>query len=403
MAVQHKRLNARTVETIKTPGRHADGGNLYLNVTATGARSWVFMYTLGGRQREMGLGPAWDVPLAKAREIAGQHRQTLREGIDPLDARKAIIAKPLFGAFAEELIAAKESGWRNEKHRAQWRSTLATYAAPISAKPVDQITTEDVLAILKPMWTLKPETASRVRGRIETVLDAAKSKGLRTGDNPAAWTGHLKHLLPAPAKLSRGRHAALDIDAAPGFVAKLRKLDSMSARALEFVMLTATRTGEALGARWDEIDLSRAIWIIPAKRMKAGVEHRVPLSDRALEILTQRFARRSGDYVFPGAKAGTTLSNTAMLMLLRRLSVEVTVHGFRSTFRDWASERTSFPPDVAEMALAHTIDNKAEAAYRRGDLFEKRRLLMAAWANFCEMPAGAKVLTMTRSAEAASA
>ncbi len=402
MAVQHRRLNARTVETIKAAGRHADGGNLYLNVTTTGARSWVFMWMRDGRQREMGLGPAWDVSLAKAREIAAQHRQTLRDGFDPLDARKAQQAKPTFGAFAEELIATMESQWRNEKHRAQWRSTLATYAAPISAKPVDRITTEDVLTILKPLWTTKQETASRVRGRIETVLNAAKARGYREGDNPAAWTGHLSNLLPKRTKASRGHHAALPIDDALAFMTKLRGLTSTSARALEFVILTATRSGETLGARWSEFDLERATWTIPAERMKAGVEHRVPLGDRAAAILTEMQARRVGDFVFPGGKLGAGLSDMALTMVHRGLGFDITTHGFRSTFRDWASERTGFPPDVCEMALAHTVSNKVEAAYRRGDLFEKRRQLMAAWAAFCDVPTGETVIPL-RKVVAASA
>ena len=399
MPAKHKRLNTRSVETIKTPGRHADGGNLYLNVTASGARSWVFLYVFEGKQREMGLGPAWDVPLAKARDLATQHRQSIREGIDPLRARKATVSKPTFGAFADELIADMESAWRNPKHCAQWRSTLATYAAPIRDLPVDKVTTEDVLAVLKPIWAAKPETASRVRGRIETVLNAAKSRGLRAGDNPAAWAGHLKNLLPARTKLSRGHHAAMAIDETPAFVAQLRKALGIASRALEFAILTATRSGETLGARWAEIDLERRLWTIPAARMKAGVEHRVPLSDRAIEILVERKHAGLGEFVFPGTRGDRALSNMALDMVLRRLKVEVTTHGFRSSFRDWASERTSFPPDVAEMALAHTVKDKTEAAYRRGDLFEKRRLLMAAWANFCDLPATATVVPIRRTAE----
>ncbi len=401
MAQQHHRLNARTVETIKTPGRHADGGNLYLNVTASGARSWVFMFTRDGRQREMGLGPLRDVSLAKARVIAAQHRQALLDGVNPLSAREAVVVvvKPTFGAFADKLITTKESQWRNAKHRAQWRSTLATYAAKIAAKPVDSITTADVLACLTPIWMPKPETAARVRGRIEAVLNAAKAEGLRTGDNPAAWRGHLDHLLPKRSKLSRGHHAALPIDDTPAFIGRLRELDAMSARALEFIVLTATRTGEALGATWAEIDLASATWTIPAARMKAGVEHRVPLSDRAIANLNALAAVRTGDHVFPGAKRNAALSNMALLMTLRRLGVAVTTHGFRSTFRDWASERTNFQSDVCEMALAHTIPNRVEAAYRRGDLFEKRRLLMAAWAAFCEPAAEDTVVLLHEPAE----
>ena len=246
--------------------------------------------------------------------------------------------------------------------------------------PIDKVTTEDVLAVLKPIWSTKPETASRVRGRIAAVLDAAKARGLRDGDNPAAWTGHLKNLLPSRTKLARGHHAAMSINEVPAFVARLREADGISPRALEFTILTAARSGEALGARWSEIDLACCIWTVPATRMKAGAEHRVPLSSRVIELLKEMAAARLGDFVFPGAKRDSPLSNMALAMTLRRLSVDITVHGFRSTFRDWASERTAFPPDVCEAALAHTVRNRVEAAYRRGDLFEKRRELMDAWA-----------------------
>lgn len=280
-----KRLTARQVETIKTPGRHADGGNLYLNVTATGARSWIFLWSRAGRQREMGLGPARDVTLAEARDLASQHRRAILAGHDPLELRKASAPKPTFGIYAEKHIASMEAGWSNPKHRAQWRSTLATYAAQLKVMPVDTVATADVLAVLKPIWATKPETASRVRGGIEAVLDAAKAAGLRTGDNPAAWRGHLDNLLPARSRLSRGHHAAMPIDDTPAFLAKLREAEGMSARALEFTILTAARSGEALGARWDEIDLERRIWTLPAERMKGGREHRVPLVDRAVEIL----------------------------------------------------------------------------------------------------------------------
>lgn len=384
MAVARKRLSARAVDTISKPGRHADGGNLYLNVTPSGARSWVFLYMRAGRQREMGLGSALDVGLAEARELAAEHRRAIRAGNDPLDLRKTTSSKPTFGAMAEELIGSMEAGWRNPKHRAQWRSTLKTYAASLNGLAVDQITTADVLEVLKPIWTKKPETASRVRGRIAAVLDAAKAKGYRTGDNPAAWTGHLKNLLPARAKLTRGHHAAMPIDDVPAFITILREAPGIAARALEFTILTAVRSGETLGATWGEIDLDRSVWTIPAIRMKAGVEHRVPLADRVVDILREMEATRLDDneFVFPGARRGKGLSNMALDMTLRRLKVDVTVHGFRSTFRDWASERTSFPPDVAEMALAHTVRNKVEAAYRRGDLFEKRRELMNEWSQY---------------------
>ena len=396
MARTSNRLSARSVTTIKTPGRHADGGNLYLAVTASGARSWVFLYVLRGRQREMGLGPAPDVSLAEARELAAQHRRSIRAGIDPLEARRVEVAKPTFGAFAETHVASMEAGWRNPKHRAQWRSTLKTYAASISALPVDQVATVDVLAVLKPIWNAKPETASRVRGRIEAVLGAAKAASLRTGDNPAAWRGHLEQLLPARAKLSRGHHAAMPIDDVPAFFAELRQAAGISARALEFTILTAARSGEVLGALWSEVDLERRVWTVPAVRMKGGREHRVPLTARAVEILGEMATVRASDFVFPGSKRDAPLSNMALAMTLRRLGADVTAHGFRSTFRDWASERTSVPGDVAEMALAHAISDKTEAAYRRGDLFEKRRALMDAWAGFVgSTETGSKVVALS--------
>lgn len=391
-----KPLSARAVATLTAPGRHADGGNLYLNVTPTGARSWVFMWTRAGRQREMGLGPLRDVSLAEARELAAQHRRTLRAGGDPLETRRRDAAKPSFGAAAEELISTMEAGWRNPKHRAQWRSTLKTYAAPLSNLPVDKVTTADVLAVLKPIWSTKPETASRVRGRIEAVLDAAKAAGHRTGDNPAAWRGHLDQLLPARAKLARGHHAAMAINELPAFIARLREAAGISARALEFAILTAARSGEVLGAKWAEVDLERGLWTVPAARMKGGREHRVPLSARAISILEQMAALRSNDFIFPGTKRDAPLSVMALSMALRRLGIAETAHGFRSTFRDWAAERTSFPGEVAEMALAHAIADRTEAAYRRGDLFEKRRALMTAWATFCEQPGHSTVVSLHR-------
>ena len=389
MAGRAKPLNARQVETLKAPGRHADGGNLYLNVTTTGAKSWVFMWTRDGRQREMGLGPARDVSLVEARDLAAKHRRTIRDGGDPLDLRKTEVAKPTFGVYAEEHIKSMEAGWRNPKHRAQWRSTLKTYAATLKDAPVDQVTTADVLAVLKPIWSTKSETASRVRGRIEAVLDAAKAAGLRTGDNPAAWRGHLDNLLPARARLSRGHHAAMLIDDTPVFLAELRQAKGVSPRALEFTILTAARSGEAIGARWAELDLERRVWTVPAERMKGGREHRVPLTDRAAEILEEMAALRVSAYVFPGSKQDAPLSIMALAMVLRRLDRgEVTAHGFRSTFRDWASERTSAPHEVCEAALAHAIGDKTEAAYRRGDLFEKRRTLMTAWSDFLNKSVG---------------
>ncbi len=385
MPRQANRLSARSVAALKKPGRHADGANLYLVVGASGARSWVFFYVIRGRQREMGLGPARDVSLAEARELAAQHRRSVRAGVDPLDARSVDVAKPTFGAFAEEHIKLKGAGWRNEKHRSQWGNTLKTHAGSLSNKRIDQIATADVLAVLKPIWSTKPETASRVRGRIEAVLDAAKAAGLRSGDNPAEWRGHLDQILPKRSKQSRGHHPAMAIDDVPAFMAKLRAAKGIAARALEYTILTAARTSETLEAPWPEPAVDRKLWTIPADRMKAERDHRVPLTARAIEILDEMAGLRVSDFVFPGSKRGRPLSNMSMEMVLRRLGHDdVTVHGFRSTFKDWASERTQFPNELSEMALAHAIGDKTEAAYRRGDLFEKRRTLMDAWASFLD-------------------
>jgi integrase len=382
MSANVHRLSARAVQTLKDPGRHADGGNLYLNVSRTGARSWVFMYSRAGRQREMGLGNARDVTLARARELAAGHRQALAEGKDPLALRAAPRALS-FGEAADTYIEAMEESWRNPKHRAQWRMTLTHYAAPIRSLGVDTISTEDVLRVLKPIWSSKPETAARLRGRLEAVLDWARVRGMREGENPARWRGHLDHLLPKRSRLARGHHAALPVGDVPAFMLRLQKAEGLAARALELSILTAARSGEVLGAMWAEIDLERAVWSLPAARMKAGREHRIPLSTAAVSVLEKLSSVRGGDYVFPGTKPGGPLSSMAMAMVLRRLKVDVTVHGFRSSFRDWASERTAFSHEVCEMALAHAIASKAEAAYRRGDLFEKRKSLMDSWAQYC--------------------
>ena len=274
------RLTARKVETAK-PGKYSDGGNLYLIVSPTGARKWVLRFTWRGRAKEMGLGSPATVSLADAREKAASARRKIAQGLNPIDERKRTSGVPTFGEMADQVREALSAGFRNEKHKAQWKSTLATYAAPLRDKPVDTITTDDVLAVLKPIWTTKPETASRVRGRIEKVLDAAKAKGFRDGENPARWRGHLDHLLPRPSKLARGHHAAMPYDEVAAFVAELREREAIAALALELCILTAARSGEILGMRWDEIDLDKKIWTVPAHRMKAGREHRVPLSQRA--------------------------------------------------------------------------------------------------------------------------
>jgi integrase len=378
------KLTARKVKTAK-PGKYSDGGNLYLIVSETGARKWVLRFTWRGRAKEMGLGSSASVPLADAREKAAHARRMVAQGLNPIDERKRDGGIPSFGVMADAVRETLSAGFRNEKHKAQWKSTLEGYAAPLRAKPVDTIATDDVLAVLKPIWTTKAETASRVRGRIEKVLDAAKAKGFREGENPARWRGHLDHLLPRPLKLARGHHAAMPYEEVAAFVAKLRKREATSALALELCILTAARSGEILGLRWSEIDLGKKIWTVPADRMKAGREHRVPLSARAVAILRQLEKLKSGDFTFAGEARNKPLSNMAMEMMLRRMKVEnATVHGFRSSFRDWAGNVSSFPREVVETALAHVIGDKAEQAYRRGDALEKRRKLMETWATYCE-------------------
>jgi integrase len=383
-AKMNGRLTARKVATAK-PGKHSDGGNLYLIVSDTGSRKWVLRFTWRGAAKEMGLGSANDVPLADAREKAADARRTLAKGLNPIDERKRDSGIPTFGEMADIVCETLAAGFRNEKHKAQWRMTLTTYAALLRAKPVDTISTEDVLAVLKPIWTDKPETASRLRGRIEKVLDAAKAKGHRSGENPARWRGHLDHLLPKPLKLTRGHHAAMPYDQVAAFVADLRQREATAAQALEFCILTAARSGEVLGLRRSEIDFDRKIWTVPAGRMKAGREHRVPLSGRAFAIVKDLAKTHAGDFIFAGQTRSKPLSNMAMDMMLRRMKREdVTVHGFRSSFRDWAGNVSSFPREVTETALAHVIGDKAEQAYRRSDALEKRRRLMDAWAAFCE-------------------
>lgn len=382
------------------PGRHADGGGLHLLVKQSGARSWVYRFMLMGKARDIGLGAASGpeaISLAKARDKADALRLKVKAGIDPLEerdreaaealaaAQAAQIAGITFKAVADDYIAENEDGWHNAKHRQQWKNTLATYVYPVIGEvPVAEVKTAQVLQILKPIWKEKPETASRVRGRIETILDAAKAREYREGENPARWRGHIAQILPARSRLTRGHHKAMPYDAVPAFVGELRSRNAMAALALEFAILTAARTSEVLGATWDEVDFDKAVWTIAARRMKAGREHRVPLSPRAIEILEQT-KPLGKDRLFP-AERGGALSSMAMTMLLRRMKLDCTVHGFRSAFRDWAAESTGYAHEVCEMALAHAIANKAEAAYRRGDLFEKRRRLLADWASYCAKP-----------------
>jgi integrase len=396
MARTINRLNARAVATATKHGRHADGGGLYLSISPNGGRRWVFLFRWHGRPTEIGFGSARDVTLARARDLAGEARAKLAEGINPKDARRRS-ERATFGECADRVIEAMRPSWRSAKHAAQWEMTLRDYAAPLRRLPVDEVATDDVLSVLKPLWNGKPETASRLRGRIERVLDAAKAQGLRHGENPARWRGHLDQLLPRRQRLTRGHYAAMDYFDVPTFMGDLQAREGAAARALEFAILTTARSGEVLGATWNEFDLQRGVWTVPATRMKASREHRVPLSRRVLEIVKIMHDNRIGDFVFQGQTAGKPLSAMALEMLLRRMKIEnATVHGFRSTFRDWAAERTSFSNEVCEAALAHVIKNKAEAAYRRGDLFDKRRKLMDAWADYCATPSAGKIVAFRR-------
>ena len=403
MARNVHRLSARKVATLTSNGMHADGGGLYLRIT-TGKKAgkrWVFLYNRprDGKRCEMGLGGSLAVPLAKARQRAAEARALISDGQDPLAMRQAAVRMPTFGEVADQHIKAIGSGWRNQKHRAQWEMTLTIYAKPLREKPVNEIITADVLEVLRPIWQTIPETASRVRGRIENVLDSAKVQGFRSGENPAAWRGHLKLILPARQKLTRGHHAAMAIDDLPEFMASLRGRPAVAARCLEFAILTAARSGEALGVCWDEINLAAKVWTIPAARTKATREHRVPLCARALAILAEmKPLRDEGGHVFPGQRRAQPLSSMALEMMLRRMKVEgATVHGFRSTFRDWAGNRTSYPRELAEHALAHVIGDKAEQAYRRDDALERRRPMMEEWAAFCEASAISNIVPVKAS------
>lgn len=391
MARRINRLTEIGIKALKEPGLHADGNGLYLRVTASGSRSWIFRYQSGGRLRDMGMGKYPTISLATAREQSSEAHTQIMRGDDPIETRREKIAATsqrnivTFDEAAERYIAAHESSWRNEKHRQQWKNTLATYASPVlGRKSVAAINTDDVLRILEPIWAEKPETAGRVRGRIENVLDWCKVRKFRDGENPAAWRGNLNHLLPTHNKTRSVRHhPALAWREIPKFMTELRANGSLSARALELTILTALRTSECVGGTWSEIDIDEAVWTIPPHRMKRYNEHRVPLSAAAIAMLSALPRRPDSEWLFPGARPKRTLSNMAMLELLRGMRPGLTVHGFRSTFRDWASEFTSFPHEVVEMALAHAIANKVEAAYRRGDLMEKRQKLMEAWAEYC--------------------
>ena len=388
------RLNALAVTRAKRKAMLADGGGLYLQVGDKGdSKSWIFRYRRGKADRWMGLGSAGEVSLADAREAAETCRKQLRNGVDPLATRKAVRALAeaeaaramTFKECTDQYIQVHESAWRNAKHAAQWKNTLATYAEPVlGTQLVGTIDTEAVLEVLNPIWKTKTETAVRLRARIEAIIDWATARKARQGENPARWRGHLENLLPSPAKIQKVRHhPALQYDELPAFMTELRAQEGAAAKSLEFTILTVARTGEVIGAEWSEIDAQAKAWNVPGERMKSAKPHRVPLSAQALSVI-ETMKGRHVRFVFPGRKEPQPLSNMAMLMLLERMGREdLTVHGFRSTFRDWAAERTSYPNHVVEMALAHTIGDKVEAAYRRGDLFEKRRRLMEEWGRYC--------------------
>lgn len=397
MARVGNKLSARKVETLKETGKYSDGNGLYLRVADDGKR-WIFMGTLNGKRLGLGLGSALAVSLADARDKAAENRALLAAGKDPREVRKELAAaeaakndRPRFGDFTLEFIETQKATWRNDKHRDQWIFTMSVkkdaegnwiddgYALPLRKKFVDEIDTDMLLEILKPIWNTKPETARRVRGRIETILDAAKARGKRTGENPARWRGHLDHLLPAAAKLSRGHHSAMPFAAVPAYVKKLQGNLTISNLAMLFTIFNASRSGEVLGAVWPEIDMDAQVWHIPAERMKNGKPHDVPLSDGAMTVLEEAEQLKRNEYVFPGAR-GKQLSVMALTMAMRRTGAGVyTPHGFRSAFRDWAGDETNFQRDDIEQCLAHTVRDKTERAYRRSNALLKRRQILDAW------------------------
>lgn len=388
-----KELSALVVNRLTKPGHHPVGGvaGLYLYVANTGARAWVLRVMVGDKRRHLGLGGFPDVPLASAREKARKARDEIEAGIDPIAQRRATakalrasqVAETTFKQAAAAYVEAHGESWKNAKHRAQWTNTLATYAYPVIGElGVQHIGQAHVLKILESIWKTKTETAVRLRGRLEVVLDWATVRGYRQGENPARWKGHLDKLLAAPAKIQKvEHHRALSPAEMHSFMVDLRQREGMSARALEFTILTAARSGETRGATWMEIDTKAKVWTIPAERMKAGKEHRVPLSETAMNLINKLTRVAGTDFVFPAPRGGQ-LSDMALTAVIRRMKANAVPHGFRSTFRDWVGEYTNHPREVAEQALAHTLENKVEAAYRRGDALEKRRMLMQDWADF---------------------
>jgi integrase len=400
MPKQAKPLTARQVETRKKPGMVADGAGLYLLVSPAGTKSWIYRYQLAGKRRDMGLGPTNELSLAQARDVAREARRLVRDSIDPIEARRskraaaqaadATVART-FRQCAEAYVASHQAGWRSAKHRRLWLSQLETHVYPAFGHlPVTVINTALVTQALEPLWRVKPQTAGVLRGRIEGVLDWAVARGYRIGDNPARWRGHLQNLLPAPAKVRRvEHHAAMPYVELGAFMEELRQRGAIAARALEFLILAAARTGEVIGARWDEINLGERLWTLPADRMKSGREHRVPLSDAAMAIVDAMADTRQSDFIFAGAYPGRPLAHDALNRELHRLGRQETVHGFRSAFAQWAAERTNYSFEVRELALAHAVGDAVVRAYQRSDLFDRRRRLMNDWARFCAQPAGA--------------
>lgn len=397
------RLTAIGVEKLKKPGCYCDGANLWLQITKTGVKSWLYRYMVAGVAKNMGFGPVRDTTLEEAREMAREARKLLREGIDPCKAKRERKAEQrledakamTFDQCATAYIKSHRGSWKNPKHAQQWENTLATYASPVfGSLPVAEVDTGLIVKCLSPIWSSKQETASRLRGRIESILGWAKTSGYRTGDNPAAWKGHLENLLATYSKRSRtAHHAALPYADIAEFMVQLRQQEGMGARALEFAILTAARSNEVRGATWSEIDLQNKVWIIPGSRMKAGKEHRVPLSDAAVDLLGKLPHFEDCEIVFPSPRL-KHFSDAVFSALLERMGrKDITGHGFRSTFRDWSGETTSFPREVIEHALAHQLKDRAEAAYQRGDLLVKRRLLMDSWATYCNTKPGKATVT----------
>ena len=377
------RLSARAVATQRASGVFADGAGLYLRVKSATAKSWIFVWHVAGRRRELGLGSAAKVSLALARDLARAAREAVAEGRDPAASKQAPGSVPTFGQVADAFIEARTPAVRSDKSVARWKRCIGEdgYADGLRGLRVDKVGTADVLAVLRPLWQTRASTAGLLRGYIEAVLNMAKAAGYRSGENPAAWAGHLALILPTRGRLTRGHHAAMAYEDLPDFMARLHRQTTLAAAALELTILCGTRTSETLQATWDEFDFNRNVWTISASRMKAAREHRIPLSEPAVKLLST-LAPGTG-FVFPGRKPGRPLSGMAMEMVLRRMKVAVTVHGFRSSFRDWAGETTDTPREVCEAALAHTVGNSAELAYRRGDALDKRRHLMEVWGAYC--------------------